>query len=395
MVNIPTINELYTAILADLNSTVQVNIPILGKNLLRGIAAVQAAKLKLAYLTLGILQKNIFVDTADPEASGGTLERWGRIKLGRNPFPAQSGQYTISVTGTVGGIIPASQVFKSDDSSLSPGMLFILDNAYTLVSSPDYITVRALTPGVISKLLVGDTLSATSPISLVDSGPSQSTVTIEVVSPLDAESLEIYRSATLESFRLEAEGGASADYRLWAQDAQGVANSYPYATSGQVNQVSIYVEAILADSIDGKGTPGSTILTSVLAVINQDPDTTLPLLSRGRRPANVIPNILPVSVRQVDIGIVGYVNITPAIQALILSSIQSFVNSVRPFVAAIDVLADRNDLIDSNNIIFAILQAQPGSVFSAVTLKIDGVQMNSFQFLLGDIPYFNPTIIYS
>lgn len=120
MTTIPTISQLYAEVLADLQNEYGVTISTVGKVMLRFIAFVQAAKLKLIYLFVGDVQRNITPDTAYSTANGGTLERWGLIKLGRNPLPATQGQYTATVTGTVGAVIPASTTFKSDDDSLSP-----------------------------------------------------------------------------------------------------------------------------------------------------------------------------------------------------------------------------------------------------------------------------------
>ena len=246
MNNIPTLNELYTQILSDLESSESINItiPLFGKNFLRAMAMVQAAKMKLLYLRVGFVQKNIFVDTADSEAIGGTLERFGRVKLGRNPFPARAAEYTIEVTGTIGATIPASTVFRSDDDSLNPTKLYILDNAYTLVSATDTVLVRALEAGNGSQLLVGDTMTSTIPLANVN---QVGEVTIESVEPLAAETIEQYRRITIEAFRLEAQGGAGADYRLWAFDVQAVQQSYPYAKSGNANEVDLYIEATIGD----------------------------------------------------------------------------------------------------------------------------------------------------
>lgn len=386
MRSIPTFQQLYDGILADLEGSVDIVIPLFGKNFLRGLATVVAGVMKLLYLTLGVLQKNIFVDTADPESLGGTLERWGRAKLGRNPFGSIAGQYTIEVTGTIGGVIPASQTYKSNDDSASPGILYVLDEEYILVSTTDTITVRCLTGGLAGKLILGNQMTATSPIALVD---SLATVTLEVVQPLAAETIADYRRKVLQAFQLEAQGGASADYRLWSQDAQGVQNTYPFATSGVPNEMDVFVEATIADSIDGKGTPTPAILAAVEAVIEQDPDTSLPLLDSYRRPSNIIPHVTAVTVRTVDIIITGYVGNNPTITALILSTITEKVNAVRPFVAAIDILSDKNNILDNNKIIAAILEARPGSIFTSVTLKIDSVIVTSFEFDFGDIPYLN------
>jgi hypothetical protein len=60
MITIPTLQQINASIINDLQAQYGNNIPPFGKVVLRAIAAVQAAKLKLIYLTLGNLQKNIF-----------------------------------------------------------------------------------------------------------------------------------------------------------------------------------------------------------------------------------------------------------------------------------------------------------------------------------------------
>ncbi len=387
MITIPKLKDLYDAILADLESSVSITIPFFGKSFLRGLAAVQAAKLKLIYLALAILQKNIFVDQADPEIKGGTLERFGRVKIGRNPFAAIPGQYVVLVTGEAGAVIAESQTFKSNDDSLSPGMLFVLDEEYTLVGTGDSITLRALSAGVVSKLLIGDKLTATSPIALVEAIVVVDSVAVE---PEAAEDIEDYRTKVLNSYRLEPQGGAPADYRLWSQDAQGVKQTYPYARSGYVNEVNVYVEATVADSTDGKGTPSAGLLSDVYDVINKSPDTTLPILDRGRRPVSVRVNPLAITPKDVDIEILGYVGLNSTIEALILSEITKLINSVRPFVDAIDdPQRGKNDILDTNRLISAILTARPGATFTSVVLKVDSVTYSTYTFENGDIPYFN------
>lgn len=387
MITIPTITQLYTAILADLTAKFGDSIPSFGKNFLRAIAMAQAGRLKLYYLAIGNLQKNIFVDTADPEASGGTLERFGRVKLNRDPFPATAGQYTIQVTGSIGATINSSTTFRSNDDALSPGMLFVLDNTHVLTATTDSITVRALTPGLDSKLQVGDGLVATAPILNVNSA---ATVTAETVEPLAAETVEEYRAIVLQSYRLEPNGGAASDYRLWAADAQGVQQVYPFAKSGSANEINLYVEATLADSIDGKGTPSALLLTTVESVVELDPDTTQPINDRGRRPLGVFQiHYLPVTVVNVNINIASFVGVTADQKTLIFNAIKEALVSVRPFVAGADILAQKNDIFSTNSVISIILTAIPGSIFGAITLTVGGSPVSSYQFVNGNIPYLN------
>lgn len=386
MTVIPTYIELYNGILSDLETQMQVSVPIFGKNFLRALAVVQAGKLWLYYKAIANVQKNIFIDTAEPESIGGTLERFGRVKLNREPFSARAGEYIVTVTGSIGAIIPAQSTFKSDDTVINSGKLFILDSAYTLVAITDSITIRALEAGNDSKLNIGDTLTATAPIALVD---SIVTVSVETIEPSAEENIEDYRDKALDAYRLEPQGGAATDYRLWSADAQGVKQSYPYAKTGVVNEINLFIEATIADSIDGKGTPSALLLTDVEEVVEFDPDTTRPTYERGRRPLGVIVNFLPVTVLNVDVTINGFVGLTVDIQNAIELSLIDEINLVRPFVAACDILDEKNDILDSNKIISIILNTRPGSVFGAITLNVGGVPYNSYTFINGNIPYVN------
>jgi hypothetical protein len=393
--NIPTLQQLYNDIKSNLESELNITIPLFGKNFLRALAAVQAAKLKLYYLAIANVQKNIFVDTADPEAIGGTLERFGLVKLGRLPFTAQPGTYDVTVTGTIGAIILANTTFKSDDSSLSPGKLFVLDNNYTIVAGVNTIQLRALETGLESTLSIGDGLTATAPIANVDSG---AVVTAEAITPLAAENIEDYRDKAIEAYQLEPQGGAGADYRLWSKDVQGVQQSYPYAKTGFSNELIIFVEATIADSTDGKGTPPQTMLDNVwdgsvdpaTGVIEFDPDITKPLDERGRRPLALFDiDMQPVTINEIDIIITNYQGLNATKQTSIFNATEAGLAEIRPFVDSVDIVANRNDIFSIFIASFIVQQAEPGSIFTAIVVNVDGVPTPSNQFILGNIPHLN------
>ena len=386
MLQIPTLNELYNDIVADIEANLSVNIPIIGPSFVRAFAMVQAAKLKIGYLLIAKVQKNIWPDTAETEASGGTLERYGRVKLGRNPFSATAGEYEIQVTGDVGAVVPAQQTWKSDDDSLNPGAIYILDEEYELTATTDTVTVRALTTGSAGQLNIADKMTATSPIALVN---KQATVVLESVSPLDAETTEEYRQKILDAFRLEPQGGAATDLRLWGSDAQGVAQIYPYAKSGFPGEVNVYVEATPEDSTDGKGTPSNTILTEVEEVIETNPDESIDILERGRRPLTMVVNVEPITPLDVDIEIVGYSNLTTTIETALTDELTDMINAVRPFVSGIDILSEKNDIISYNTVVARILNAYSGSVFTDIIITVDGVEVSTYTFVDGNIPYVN------
>lgn len=383
---IPTLKELRDGIVANLEAELAITIPVVGRAVLFAIASVQAAKLKLYWLAIADVQKNIFVDTADSETIGGTLERFGRVKLGRAPFAPTQGVYTVSVSGTIGAVIPIGTIFKSDDNALSPGLLFQLDVAKTLVSNPDTMELRALQAGVESRLAVGNALTATSPLLNVT---DQVTVTIESTIPLNGEDLEDYRGAIVNAFQLESQGGAATDYRVWSADAQGVRFVYPYAASGECSTINLYVEANQADSTDGKGTPTAAILTSVEEVVEFDPDTTRPLTERGRRPVGAIVNFLAVTPMDVEIIIVNPINIDAATQTSITNSVTNHINDIRPFIDSADIESNRNDTLDINRVT-AIIQnlLTPSQRFDSITMTVDGSPVvTSISFDEGNIPF--------
>jgi len=380
MVTLPTKNEIYEAILADLNAEYGITIPVFGKNFLRAMAMVQAGTHWFMYKAIGNTQKNIFIDTADPEAQGGTLERFGRIKLGRNPNPATSSVYTVQFTATT-GTIPASTTFKSDDGSLNPGELYMIDQASILVA-PYIYTVISTNRGLATKLEIGDTVTVTSPV------PGLTPVGIvvgETIAPVDAENIEDYRRKGLDSYRLEPQGGSGSDYRIWASEVSGVLQSYPFTPAGASVEVNLFIESTKLNSIDGKGTPSPAMLAGVTVAVES-----ATALRPGRKPLVNDVNYLPVSPLVVIITISGATGwIVPAIEANISLLIEEKVDKIRPFISSIDVLANKSDTFGINDIIAIIASNYPGQPFSNVSLNVGGLPVTSSSvFTNGDIPFF-------
>jgi hypothetical protein len=130
-------------------------------------------------------------------------------------------------------------------------------------------------------------------------------------------------------------------------------------------------------------------------VVERDPDVTKPLYERGRRPISAWQiNYLPITPLDIEIEIVGYENLTAGKETLIEDTLVAELALIRPFVASRDVLADRNDTLSVNKIIYIIQTAVPQSVFTSVELTVDGNVVNSYQFEDGNIPYLN-TITYT
>lgn len=380
MITIPTLVEIRSRLKGYFEGIFGTTIT--SRSMLNSFVLVQANESKMQYLALGMIQKNILPDLADTEAKGGTLERFGRAFLNRNPTAPTQGVYVVQVTGTVGAVIPVNQQFLSAGSSLSPNYVFVNDTAVTLASTTQSVTVRALTGGLESLLNVGDVLSIVSPITNVG---TTATVLSITTTPVDGESIDAYRRKIIDAMRLKPGSWSAIDYRLVGSNISGVSQIYAYAISGQPNRVNCFIE-------------GNTIGVPPSAGVISDVET-------------AIENVRPLIVQQVNyvacpllpinISIVQVTTISSANRALIQTALEDAINGVRPFIGACDILADRKDTISTNYttaytlfLPTEIANAIPSIPFGAVTFTVDGTSETSYQFDNGEVPYLN-TISYT
>lgn len=381
---IPTIKELYANISSDLRSKLNLQIDYLKKTL-EAFSLVISAQFHLAYLYLSDIQDNIFPDKATTADQGGTLERQGMIYMNRNPFPDSVGSFKISVTGVAGSVLRTNLTFKSNEGTLNPGQLYILDSEYTLTGTSDEVEVRSIGAGVDFNLNINDNLTITEPVIGVDK-----TVTVLeiLVQPKAGETMELYRQAILNAIQLEPQGGSRADYRQWSSDAQGVRAVYPYVRDIDASIVDVYVEATLVDSTDGKGTPSASILLDVEEVIELDPDVTKPIYERGRRPMQADVEVSSITLVPVDINISGLNDSSSSVQGAIQNSIVDFLYDVRPFISGADLRRNKNDVLYSGKVQSVVTEALVnGNFFNVLDLHVDGTLVTSYEFTLGNIPY--------
>lgn len=381
---IPTIKQITANVTNDIVSKLDLSIDYL-KKVYGAFALVISAQLYLCYLYLSDIQDNVFPDKATTEDKGGTLERQGMIYMNRRPFPDSIGSFKVSVDGVAGSVLRLNLTFKSNDDALNSGQVYILDSEYTLTGTADEIEIRSIGSGVLYDLNVGDNLTITEPVIGVE---KTVTVTSVVTQPKAGETTELYRQAILTAVQLEPQGGARADYRQWCTDAQGVRLVYPYVRDIDTSIVDVYVEATIVDSEDGFGTPGTSILTEVEEVIEQDPDDTKPIYERGRRPAQADVVVSPISLIPVDINIIGLDDDSTSVKDLIESSVKDFIYDVRPFISGADLRRNKNDVLYSGKVQSVVTDAlSNGNFFNVLELFVDGNLVTSYEFTLGNIPY--------
>ena len=384
MKKIPTIQEIYTSIESDFKSQLNID-DIQTKMVLNSLSAVLAGQFKLLYLYISDVQDNLFPDTADTFQNGGQLNRMGEIYLNRQPLPATNGIYIAKVTGELNSKLRNSLTFKSNDDSRHPGKLFILENDYYLNRLNDFIEIRSLESGINSMLEIGNELTITEPVIGVD---STILITDIVKLPIESETIDSYRKKIIDAIQLEPQGGAKTDYRLWSQDAQGVEKVYPYVKENNSGTVQVFVEATEIDSTDGYGTPSQYLLNEVKEVIIMDPDDTKPINERGRKPMQTILEILPITLKPVDVVILGLNQNNLDIQNLLKTNLKLFLKEIRPFIDGADLLKNKNDFLYAGKIQGVISDSLGnGNFFNDVKVFVDGQEIDSYKFTLSNIPF--------
>jgi uncharacterized phage protein gp47/JayE len=366
MNTIPTLSEIYDDILSALQDEFTISLNPFGNAFLVALAGVFAGVFKLMYLFVGMIQQNIWVDTCDYE----TLLRYGNTILKRLPFAAVAGEYTVTISGVSGAIIPAGTTFLSNDSSTSPSQLFLVTSTYTFSSGTGTFNIIATLGGEDSALVVGDTLTITAPVVNVG---STATVTVVVTNAEDAETEIVYRQKVIDKIQLDGNSWSAAAYRIVGLDIVGVLQTYAYAKSGESGAVNVWLE-------------GTTYGTPCDASSITDYETAIELV-RPLGVQNVYVDACPIMDVAVVITMGSFPAYTVAEKALILTALSNLCNNVRPFIASCDVVANRNDVLATYNIISTINQAVPAKGFSNISFTVDGTSVTSWTADNGEIPY--------
>tara|TARA_B100000953_G_scaffold297883_1_gene293561 strand:- start:301 stop:1479 length:1179 start_codon:yes stop_codon:yes gene_type:complete len=387
MISTPKLIEINDQIKQDLKNKLGIDSDDDLKKVYEAISIVTAGQFRLQYLYLRDLLDNVFPDKADLEENGGTLERQGRIYLDRNPQPATSGIFRIRVTGESGSKLRAGLTFKSNDTALNPGRLYVLDNEYTMLTEEDFVEIRSLEGGSSNNLDLNNTLSITEPVIGVDKLVTVSSIVQE---SLDSEPIEDYRQSILNAIQLEPQGGARVDYVLWSDSVQGVRKVYPYTKDGQAGTVILYVEATEGDSIDGLGSASPQMLQNVYDAVNFNPDDTLPLNKRGRRPLQANIETVSVTPASVNLEISGLSVDSIEIRNKIEQNLRSYIKTVRPFLDGADLFRNKNDILTTSKLQGVVSNViGTNNYFQGMTMSVNDGSFSSYLFQRDEIPFLN------
>jgi uncharacterized phage protein gp47/JayE len=192
----------------------------LGNSMLRVLSDATSGLAHLVLRYIDWLAKQLMPDTAETE----WLDRHGQIwltnsdgTLGRKAAEFATG--TVTVTGTQGTVVPAAAQLSTTDIS------FETLTQVSISASGSSVPVRALDPGAIGNLVVGDVLQFE---VVVDGIDNTAIANNDFHGGADTETDDDLRARVLERIQQPPMGGSQEDYVRWALSFGGVTRAWAY-----------------------------------------------------------------------------------------------------------------------------------------------------------------------
>lgn len=383
-----TTKEISDNIIAQLEATLNQTIPLLPKSFLRVLAKTIAAVYVILYKYCGFIALQIFVDTASdqPTTINGRevvpLTEWGRLIGVGDPTEATAAELNVEViVENQTGFLPSGSQLIGDLN----GVTYLTIGSAPLSGPTITITARAVSDqtggdgsGVIGNLDPGAELSFANPLPNV---ARVAVVASQAVTGANGESTEAYRQRVLDRFQKRPQGGAYADYEIWAEEAAGIINAYPY-TSVNPGQVDVYLEATPESSGNPDGIPTAAQLQAALDLIDFDENGLA-----TRRPANALANTFPITRTGFDVevdGVFGVPDLAQTVNDIEAALIEYFAER-EPFIPGLSV-PPRLDRITESGIggIVEDIVTAAGGVFVGVTVLQSAVPINIYGLQEGE-----------
>lgn len=343
----PSVRDLTASFLANLQSSLGQTIPTLARSFLSVLSKTMAAVFVILYKYIGYTQKQQYVATADfneTDVNGQTvrpLVLWGELIGIGSPTPATRAELeiTVTVTNQVGSLPSGTQFINTTTGVVYTSLAIVNLDAATVT-----VPVRAVSDqsggggvGTIGNMDPGDPIQFAVPLSNV---VRTAVVASQTQTAADAESEAAYRQRVIDRFQKLPQGGAYADYELWAEEVPGIINAYPY-TSNTPGEVDVYVEATPESSGDPDGIPTAAQIQDVLDSINQ----------ADRRPANALVRVYGITRTGFDIEIQGLVvndsSLLPQIQSDITTAVEQWFSDLEPFIDGLTIPPRKDQITNS------------------------------------------------
>lgn len=380
----PTTSEISDNIVAQISAQIAQTVPLMPKSFIRVLAKALAGVIVVLYKYAGFIWLQMFVRTAsdqDTTINGvvvNPLKEWGRLVGIDDPKASTQAVLSISIPVLTQGDTLASGTQLINTAT---GVVYLLTGDVELNASTvaGVVTASGDQDGGDGSGTIGNVANGTV-LNFISSLPAVSTsvtVTGTTTTGADAEESDAYRQRILDRFQKRPQGGAYADYEQWGEEAEGIANVYPY-TSPTPGQVDLYVES----ATETDGIPTAAQLQAVLDIVELDSDGIA-----TRRPTGALVNAFPISRLAFDIRILGIS--VPGNLAGVKSQIEAAVTehmlSREPYIVGLDV-GTRKDLITTTAIggIVSDIVTAAGGYFTSIEITQDTATITLYILGIGE-----------
>ena len=373
-----TIEEVQQLLIRSFEHEFNTQLRILPKSFIKILCKVFAGVFIVVYKLVGWYFLQMFPETADwKEVTILGVRLRPLVKLGvlfgvGEPLAGVQwrGIITIDVL-TQGSVLYSGTQLKSSVT----GKLYIVEETKTLLQTKETVSVVCTEIGTAGNLEKNDTLNFVNPYGFIK---TEAIVSDVARVGLDNELESSYRNRVINRFRLQPQGGALADYRIWASEVPGVLNVYPYNDKEQPGGVLLYVSGVsdvYADRIPDKG-----LLKKVGEACTYDPETgkaTRKPLTAMLDPKNdgSYSNVKPVSVAVFDVVITGVSGIVPADFAQVVKpALQNYFLERDLYIRGLSDDNNRTNVISKNHVITVINQIAVSvkAIFETAEIRKDG-----------------------
>lgn len=358
LLSFQTTAELAQNAVDKITSALDTSASTLEKSFLNVLGSVLAGANTTLYKYAGFSLLQQFAETASFEeitVNGRTFSPLiiiGRLAQVGDPGIGSAAQITLTATGTGGASMPAGTQWLAEN-----GLVYETLNETPVAVGTFSVLVECNEPGTVGDLESG-AMDLVSPLQNV----AREAVIASLTAPAeDPETEDTYRPRVVEATQARAQGGATADYRIWASTVPGVRRVYPY--TGDPGQVDLYIEGGTAPDY----IPDASLIAQVKAAVDLDEFNIA-----TRRPMNDAVNYLPITRQVFDVEIVGFSG-TVEERAQVENAISDRLRDRRPFLPTVDPLP-RKDEVSRDDIggIAREVCASIGRSFATITVEVFG-----------------------
>lgn len=394
-----TIEEVQQLLIRSFEHEFNTQLRILPKSFIKIFCKVFSGIFIIVYKLVGWYFLQMFPETADwQEVTILGVRIRPLVKLGvlfgvGEPLVGVQWQGVITVDVlTLGSVLYSGTQLKNSVT----GKLYITTETKTLLKSKEAVPVVCTEIGASGNLEQNDTLNFVNPYGFIK---TEAVVLNVARVGLDNELESSYRNRVINRFRLQPQGGALADYRIWASEVPGVLNVYPYNDKEQPGGVLLYVSGIpdvYADRIPDVG-----LLKKVGNACTYDPETgkaTRKPLTAMLDPKNdgSYLNVKSITVTAFDVVIIGMSGIIPADFAQVVKpALQNYFLDRELYIRGLSDDNNRTNIISKNHVITVVNQIAVSfkAVFETAEIRRNGNVMALYTLDNGELAKFGTLTI--